>query len=77
MFAKPAGGERPIGVTHGPFNSEVQRVGSAPVADQLAALLGSDTVAASVDHAAPVFELSAGPPTMAVLPSVDSATETP
>ena len=28
-------------------------------------------------HAAPVFQLSKGPPTMAVLPSADSATEAP
>ena len=28
-------------------------------------------------HAAPAFELSLGPPTMAVLPSADSATEKP
>src|SRR3974377_2240236 len=28
-------------------------------------------------HAAPMYELSSTPPTMAVLPSADSATETP
>ena len=46
-------------------------------ADQLAALLGPDTIAAGEDPRRPVFKLSNGPPTMAVLPSADSATEAP
>ena len=47
-------------------------------ADQLAALLGPDTAAAGVDPRRPgVRPLSSGPPTMAVLPSADSATEAP
>ena len=46
-------------------------------AHQLAALLGPDTIAAGEDPRRPVFKLSNGPPTMAVLPSADSATEAP
>jgi hypothetical protein len=43
--------------------------------DQLIALLGPDTAATGKTHAAPKNELSPNPPTMAVLPSADSATE--
>ena len=46
-------------------------------ADQLAALLGPDAAAAGIDPRRPGAQLSPGPPTMAVLPSADSATETP
>ena len=47
-------------------------------ADQLAALLGPDPAATGKKtHAAPACELSPGPPTMAVLPSADSATDMP
>ena len=47
-------------------------------ADQLAALLGPDAAAAREDPRRPDdCELSHGPPTMAVLPSADSATEEP
>ena len=46
-------------------------------ADQLAALLGPDAAAAGEDPRRPGVCVVVGPPTMAVLPSADSATERP
>ena len=67
MAVLPSAAERPSGLVGGSL-----RVG----ADQVA-LLGPDTAAAGEDDAAPVPALSASPPTIAVLPSLDNATEKP